>query len=78
MPTDSILIVDDDSSVRRVLQMQLTEAGYKVQLAATGAEAHKALLEHKPKLLITDLRMPDLDGIELLRLIAIQIRHAQI
>jgi DNA-binding NtrC family response regulator len=70
MPNDSILIVDDDSSVRRVLQMQLTEAGYKVQLAATGAEAYKALLEHRPKLLITDLRMPDLDGIELLRLIA--------
>ncbi|HTJ30924.1 MAG TPA: sigma-54 dependent transcriptional regulator [Acidobacteriaceae bacterium] len=78
MPTDSILIVDDDSSVRRVLQMQLTEAGYKVQLAATGAEAHKALLEHKPKLLITDLRMPDLDGIELLRLIAQEEIHTTV
>lgn len=70
MSSDSILIVDDDSSVRRVLQMQLTEAGYKVQLATTGAEAHQILLEQRPKLLITDLRMPDLDGIELLRLIA--------
>ncbi len=70
MANDAILIVDDDSSVRRVLQMQLSEAGYRVELAATGAEAHRILVERRPKLLITDLRMPDLDGIELLRLIS--------
>lgn len=67
MPTDSILVVDDDSSVRRVIQMQLSEAGYGVQLAATGGEALRILGETHPKLVITDLRMPDLDGIELLR-----------
>ena len=67
MANDLILIVDDDSSVRRVLQMQLAEAGDRIELAATGAEARRILLEHRPKLLITDLRMPDLDGIELLR-----------
>jgi two-component system NtrC family response regulator len=67
MANDLILIVDDDSSVRRVLQMQLSEAGYRVELAATGAEAHRILLELHPKLIITDLRMPELDGIELLR-----------
>lgn len=67
MPNDLILIVDDDRSVRRVLEMQLSEAGYKVELAATGAEARRILLEKVPKLLITDLRMPDQSGIELLR-----------
>jgi Response regulator containing CheY-like receiver, AAA-type ATPase, and DNA-binding domains len=67
MPTDNILVVDDDSSVRRVVQMQLSEAGYGVELAATGGEALRILGEKHPKLVITDLRMPDLDGIELLR-----------
>lgn len=70
MPNESILIVDDDSSVRRVMQMQLTEAGYDVKPAANGNEALRILLESHPKLVITDLRMPELDGIELLRRIA--------
>ena len=67
---DTILLVDDDSSVRRVMQMQLSEAGYQVQLAATGGEALRILADSAPKLVITDLRMPDLDGIELLRRIS--------
>lgn len=67
MPTESILIVDDDSSVRRVLQMQLSEAGYEVTLAASGDEALRLANEACPKLIITDLRMPDIDGIEILR-----------
>ncbi|HEX7727875.1 MAG TPA: sigma-54 dependent transcriptional regulator [Terracidiphilus sp.] len=70
MPSDSILVVDDESSVRRVVQMQLTEAGFSVQLAASGEEALRILAESAPKLVITDLRMPDVDGIELLRRIA--------
>jgi two-component system NtrC family response regulator len=67
---ETILVVDDDNSVRRVVQMQLSEAGYDVVLAGSGGEALRILLEHRPKLLITDLRMPDLDGLELLRRIA--------
>ncbi len=70
MSGESILVVDDDNSVRRVMQMQLSEAGYEVSLAGSGGEALRTLREHRPKLLITDLRMPDLDGLELLRRIA--------
>lgn len=70
MHSDLILVVDDDSSLRRVMQMQLIEAGYQVELAAAGLDAHRILIERQPKLVITDLRMPDLDGIELLRRIA--------
>ncbi len=66
MADNSILIVDDDNSVRRVLHMQLAEAGYTVVLAASGSEAHRLIVERPPKLVITDLRMPDMDGIELL------------
>jgi DNA-binding NtrC family response regulator len=70
MASSAILIVDDDSSVRRVMQMQLAEAGYEVVLAASGEEAHRILIERRPKLVITDLRMPGMDGMELMRRIA--------
>jgi two-component system NtrC family response regulator len=70
MAGESILVVDDDNSVRRVVQMQLSEAGYEVALAGGGGEALRMLLERRPKLQITDLRMPDLDGLGLLRRIA--------
>lgn len=70
MSGNSILIVDDDASVRRVLQMQLVEAGYSVDSADSGTEARRILVENRPKLVITDLRMPGFDGIELLRFIS--------
>jgi two-component system NtrC family response regulator len=62
-----ILVVDDDSSVRRVMKMQLEEAGYDVALACDGDEARCRIDELRPKLVITDLRMPASDGIDLLR-----------
>jgi len=66
MSDESILIVDDDSSVRRVLQMQLSEAGYTVRMASGGAQALQMLDESAPKLVISDLKMPDVDGLALL------------
>jgi DNA-binding NtrC family response regulator len=65
----SILVVDDDSSLRRVMKMQLEEAGYSVALAADGDEAYGLLPELRPALVITDLRMPS-GGLDLLRKIA--------
>jgi DNA-binding NtrC family response regulator len=62
-----IVVVDDDSSVRRVLKMQLEEAGYEVALAGDGEEAQAIIDELRPKLVITDLRMPCADGLDLLR-----------
>jgi two-component system NtrC family response regulator len=62
-----ILVVDDDASLRRVLKMQLEEAGYQVALAATGEEALGALNQRRPDLVITDLRMPGTGGMDLLR-----------
>jgi two-component system NtrC family response regulator len=60
------------------MQMQLSEAGYHVQLAATGGEALRILADSLPKLVITDLRMPDLDGIELLRRMSEDEIHATV
>jgi two-component system NtrC family response regulator len=62
-----ILVVDDDSSVRRVMKMQLEEAGYEVELASNGEEARAIVDDRRPMLVITDLRMPHSDGLDLLR-----------
>lgn len=67
MNLNLILVVDDDASLRRVMKMQLEEAGYAVALAANGDEAVSVLQERRPKLVITDLRMPGKDGMDLLR-----------
>jgi two-component system, NtrC family, response regulator AtoC len=66
MKQKHILVVDDDSSLRRVMKMQLEEAGYEVSLASDGEEAWITLQETEPYLVITDLRMPT-TGLELLR-----------
>jgi two-component system, NtrC family, response regulator AtoC len=69
MKPNHILVVDDDSSLRRVMKMQLEEAGYEVSLAPDGDEAWKLLKEVEPQLIITDLQMPT-SGLELLGNIA--------
>ncbi len=65
MKRSHVLVVDDDSSLRRVMKMQLEEAGYDVSLASDGDEAWTMLQELEPHLVITDLRMPT-TGLELL------------
>jgi two-component system, NtrC family, response regulator AtoC len=69
MRSKHILVVDDDSSLRRVMKMQLEEAGYEVSLAADGDLAWKMLKDTEPQLIITDLQMPT-SGLELLSRIA--------
>lgn len=62
-----ILVVDDEVNLRRVLNAQLTRDGYDVHGAANGDEALRLLAEHHVDLMITDLRMPGMDGVELLQ-----------
>jgi two-component system chemotaxis response regulator CheY len=62
-----ILIVDDDGS-RDALAALLRDDGYDVITACDGAEALELIAAHAPNLVITDLRMPVLDGIGLLNL----------
>jgi two-component system NtrC family response regulator len=69
MSSKQILVVDDDSSLRSVMKMQLEEAGYEVTLAADGAEAYDLIREARPQLVISDLKMPT-SGLELMRRIA--------
>jgi two-component system NtrC family response regulator len=62
-----ILVVDDDESLRRVTQLQLEEAGYQVLTALSGEEALHLVEQHEPDLVMTDLKMPGLSGMDVLQ-----------
>jgi DNA-binding NtrC family response regulator len=64
-----ILIVDDEKKMRRILQIILKDQGYKIDLAQDGNEAWQHFQRTSYDLVITDLKMPGKDGMELLRLI---------
>ena len=66
MTTARILVVDDEDSLRRVLQVRLEDAGYEVSVARNGEEALALLLKFRHDLVLTDLRMPGISGLELL------------
>jgi two-component system, NtrC family, response regulator len=70
-----ILVADDDESLRRVTQMQLEEFGYEVATAADGPSALALLPEIRPALVITDLKMPGMSGLELLK--QVRARHPE-
>ena len=61
-----ILIVDDDTSILRVFRSILEKAGYSVETAETGKEALRHLHRTKFDLCLVDVKLPDMDGTELL------------
>jgi CheY-like chemotaxis protein len=65
MSQRTILLVEDDRSVRRYLEVVLQRAGYSVTVAADGLEAMKALLASAFDAVVTDAVMPHLDGYQL-------------
>lgn len=62
----TILVVDDEESIRRLYQFELMDEGYNVILAADGQEALQKVEQENPDLVILDIRMPKVDGIEFL------------
>jgi len=63
----SILLVDDEEGIRKVLGIALTDLGYEVLTAENGAEALRIFKAARPPIVLTDIKMPEMDGIELLR-----------
>ena len=62
-----VLVVDDEAPIRRYLRAALGAQGLTVFEAATGLEAIQAVLSHRPDIIILDLGLPDIDGIEVTR-----------
>lgn len=62
-----VLVVDDDEDIRYLVQMIISEMGYDYLEAENGEEAFEKYKLHKPDLVISDIRMPKLDGLELLQ-----------
>lgn len=71
MTNKTILLVDDDASLRRVLAHHLTEAGYQVLTAANGKEGLEVFTSQQMEMVITDIQMPELSGLELMRRISV-------
>jgi DNA-binding NtrC family response regulator len=65
--TKRILLVDDEENTRIALSRLLTREGYIVDTVANGFEALNHLREHDVNLIVTDINMPEMDGIEFLR-----------
>ena len=63
----SVLVVDDEPQIRRTLRSTLAARGYDVRLAATGEEALEAVAADAPDLVLLDLGLPGIDGIEVVR-----------
>ena len=67
LPTRRILLAEDEDSMRGFLERALMNAGYEVAAFANGVEAYARLQDEPFSLLLTDIVMPEMDGIELAR-----------
>lgn len=73
-PKGNILVVDDEPQITRVLKTTLSSQGYGVRSASNGEEALDEMKNWSPDLIVTDLRMPGMDGLELCRRVRIDSR----
>ena len=62
-----VLVVDDEPQIRRTLAINLRARGYQVELAATGEEALKAAADQPPDVVVLDLSLPGIDGLQVIQ-----------
>ena len=67
MATKKILLVDDEESIHILYREELEQMGYEIHSAMTGEEALKVIPSLKPNLVILDIQMPGMNGIDVLR-----------
>jgi len=63
----TILVIDDDDSLRDTIALMLEQEGFRVQLAADGREGYERCLTLRPDLILVDLRLPGMTGVEICR-----------
>ena len=73
--TEQVWIVDDDSSIRWVMEKALTRAGLTSRLFETGQAVFDALASQEPMVVVSDIRMPGMDGLHLLSKIKAKLPH---
>jgi DNA-binding response OmpR family regulator len=66
-PSQRVLVVEDDPAIARLLEVELTEGGYAVELAGTGADGLAAIERDEPAIVVLDVRLPDVDGLSVCR-----------
>jgi DNA-binding response OmpR family regulator len=76
--TERSLVADDDRLTARFLHSLLSEKGYEVAVADDGAQALELVSTHHPDLILSDMVMPYLDGMDLMRALRGDVRHARI
>ncbi len=62
-----ILVIDDEPPIRRLLRTSLTANGFEIFEAANGLDGLAAILAHRPELVLLDLGLPDMDGLDMIR-----------
>lgn len=62
--SQTILIIDDDANIRDVVRIALTQAGFQTQEAGDGREGLAAVMRIKPDLVVLDIGLPEMDGLE--------------
>jgi DNA-binding response OmpR family regulator len=72
----SLLVVDDDAFIARLLEIELSAAGYDVRTAGSGDRALQLAFERCPDLILADVMMPNMDGFELTRQLRMDERTA--
>ena len=65
--TQRVLVVEDDPAIARVLELELGEAGYRVEVAPAGSDGLAAMERDRPDLVVLDVRLPDMDGLTVCR-----------
>jgi two-component system phosphate regulon response regulator PhoB len=66
---ERVLIVDDDPDIQRLVSYNLSQAGFQVMAASSGRTALDTVQKHPPDLIILDLMLPDVDGMEVCRIL---------
>ena len=67
MERGTILVVDDEPNIADLVELYLRREGFRVVQAATGEAALKAVGDHRPRLVVLDVGLPDIDGLEVCR-----------
>ena len=73
-----ILIIDDDPAIRLLFEQFLTRSGYEVALAENGKTGLQLMRETAPDLIITDIMMPEMDGLEILMAIRQELQSVPV